>query len=70
MDSEEAMRIAGGLRSSTRFALQSAAECKGGKWWTAYPVRDTALAQAGELTETGMAVRAVLLAQTTGERGE
>ena len=63
--------VAKGLNGEEREALLSAAECKGGKWYTTHVAafyRDTSLQRSGILTPLGLAVRGHLLKHPTGER--
>lgn len=60
--------VAAGLTREQIGALLAAGECKGGKWWTPYQVRDVALARVGALTPLGLAVRAILKEQSNVER--
>lgn len=68
--------VAGKLMADQELALVAAAECKGGAFWTPYPVGDVSLARSGTLTELGLAVRNHLLAQSapvtpiSNERGD
>jgi hypothetical protein len=69
MTEDEIAGVAASLSRDQRFAIEVAAECKGGKWWTTYGylIRDTSLARNGELTDLGVAVKAHLQ-RTQGER--